>query len=241
VTDAPPSSAEIALPDSAISPPPEPASLSATVAESAPPSSAEAGAPGAPVYPPKKLPLPDSPTSPTLPAFIDHVCLDGGGFVALPDGEPPTAEPAGKPPSIANVPHVGWYQVGEQADKTPIMRFIDVEAGVEIATRTREGLEDQREGVRRGVQHMEQKLATIPSVDATDIVILETLLRNASYRLMQHQIKSRAKEDICLRTIADRMPDLEHDGLVARPRKKKLGYVITPRGCEVLKSLGYGG
>jgi hypothetical protein len=61
--------------------------------------------------------------------------------------------------------------------------------------------------------------------------------RNRHRRLTQAQIAAQTKPRISLRTINDRMPRLLDADLVACPRGKRSGYVITPLGREVLTSL----
>jgi hypothetical protein len=116
--------------------------------------------------------------------------------------------------------------------------------GVGIAATSRAVLDGTRNGVSLGIKHEREMQAKKspplpPSVDVEDEAILRVLAsdRNLHRRLTQAQIAGQTEPRIGLRTINNRMPGLLQLALVACPHGKKSGYVITPMGREVVKSL----
>jgi hypothetical protein len=123
------------------------------------------------------------------------------------------------------------------ADPTKVVRYFDYVAGELIESSSREKLE----GVRVGAQLKSDQLATqlaavATSLDEEDIIILRTLAKYTNRRLKQELIESLSDWNVSLRTIKTRVPILEAEGLVTRPRNLKQGYVITAMGCEILKA-----
>jgi predicted transcriptional regulator len=77
----------------------------------------------------------------------------------------------------------------------------------------------------------------VPSVDDEDVSILRVLEKRRPLRLTQDQIAAATKPRVSRRTVAERMPQLEKEGLVQQPRGKKQGYVITAKGSDLLRQI----
>ncbi len=109
-----------------------------------------------PQPPAPPTPSPPQPTSAADPAcleWINYVCGQGGGFIAAPGA----TQPAPEIPTIRARP-VPQIRVGKREDETPELLYLDTVEGVGIGARTREGLEDCREGVLQGQAHERQAI-----------------------------------------------------------------------------------
>jgi hypothetical protein len=78
-------------------------------------------------------------------------------------------------------------------------------------------------------------VAPTPSVDEEDLAILRALAVQPHRRMSLDQIAAfTAHPRVGRRTVAARVPRLLAEKLVTRPRGKRSGYIVTPRGREVL-------
>jgi hypothetical protein len=109
---------------------------------------------------------------------------------------------------------------------------------------TTESLETQKECPAHSVPEelvvplasgLARLIAAGASVDDEDLSVLRALARRFPHRLTQARIAAETNAPrVCRRTVAKRVPQLLREGLVALPRGKKGGYVITDAGRALL-------